>query len=131
MPGDVTGVGPQRDIDILGDYWFASVNGVPGLLVFNDNGVYKAIYDQGDGESALAYHVESVTSGYFYVEDGVFRDLEEIQELVDQAGVPLYGITVQVSAAGGDMVTAEAFIAGNSYDENSDEPPFDLQIPQR
>lgn len=130
MPGDVTGVGPQRDIDILGDYWFASVNGVPGLLVFNDAGVLKAIYDQADGESALSYHVESMTSGYYYVEDGVFRDLEEIQELVDQAGVPLYEITVQVSAAGGDLVTAEAFIAGNSYDDNSNEPPFDLLIPQ-
>lgn len=131
MPGEVSGVGPQREIDILGDYWFASVNGVPGLLVFNDAGVLKAIHDDSDtGDSALSYHVESVTSGYYYVEDGSFRDLEEIQALVDQAGVPLYGLTVQLDAAGDGEVEVTAYIAGNSYVDDVGEPPYDLLIPQ-
>lgn len=130
MPGNVSGVGPQRAIDILGDYWFASVNGVPGLLVFEDDGVLKAIYDQAEGESALSYHVEGVSNGSFYIEDGSFVDLDEIRDRVSQAGVPLYSIAVLLSAADGGEVAAEAYIAGNSYTDYQDVPPFDMLIPQ-
>lgn len=102
---------------------------MPGLLVFDDAGTLKAIYDQADGESALSYHCTSVSSGYFWIEDGSFVDLEEIRDRVSQAGVPLYGINVLLSAADGGEVLAEAYIAGNSYADCQDVPPFDLDIP--
>ena len=100
---------------------------MPGLLVIYDGGVIKAIHDDDNGGSALSYHVSSASAGYFFVEDGHFADLEEIQGLVDQAGVPLYELAVQLSPEGSE-VSASASIAGNFYAEDVLDPPFDMDI---